>query len=299
MKLLIAVPSARQWANFFSASFAALIVHLAERRIEYSVDFVFGSSLLPAARQKSVETAIKGGFTHILMLDDDMTYETKTFDYLVSRKLPFVAAGYVSKIYGAKPLQVWAKDFKGKPASSIGKTGIEKVREVGLGVALLDLSIFANIPRPWFEVPWIDESKLEQVNPDMPVSSVYAHHMGEDYYLCRLMEHHGIPVFIDHDATRGVGHVGDFVFTEAWAVQQAAMKRLYQAAGKLMAREYLWSWIQENLPSIDSHKGQLPPEYDEIRNCITEISNASKWAAERPECLSPSNDTNAPAAGEE
>lgn len=268
-KLMIAVPSARQHANFFSSSMAGLIQHLNVRQIPYIINHMFGSSLLPAARQKAIEAAIESDCSHLLMLDDDMVFDNAAFDHLItsSHLGGLIAANYTSKGYGARPLTPLAQDKDGKPVSSIGKSGTERIREVGLGFALLDVSVMKNIPKPWFEVPYVDGQFL-----------------GEDYYFCRLLEHHDIPVYIDHDATRHVGHIGDMVFSEVYAEQQRAMGALVRHAAKLIDLETFW---KEVLKDTDT-KASGPPDlrdpvlkasacYDSMRDTIDELKAIEKW----------------------
>jgi hypothetical protein len=266
MKIFVAIPSARQHANFFSANLAGLITHLNQQRIPHVIDFMFGSSLLPAARHRAIENALECNATHILCMDDDMSFNNSVFDTLLLRNVEFVGVNYVSKNYGHRPMQVQTQDMNGAPVSSIGKTGIQRVRDVGMGFVLMKADIFRSIPKPWFEVPWVTEDTGENSTG----STMRSHHLGEDYYLTRLLNHHNVPVYVDHDASRFIGHIGDMIYTEAFAVQQRGLKRLYSAANKLMTQKSLWD-------QIHTAHGKLPPEYDLVRDALDEITAASKW----------------------
>lgn len=261
MKLLVAIPAARQHANYFSASVQQLIAFLHDNSISYAIDNLFGSSLLPAARQQALEVAIEQGFTHVLALDDDMSFTMGAVVSLLSRNLPFVGANYISKAYGHRPLTPQVQDFDGKPVSSIGKTGVEKVRDIGMGFTLIDAGIFKDIPKPWYEVPYVTEKKGMA-----DIKQQEGRFLGEDYYVCRLLEHHGIPVHVDHDATRGVGHIGDYIFTESWAAQQRAYDRLYEQVALLMIENADW-WEDKD----------LPPNYSNIRDELDEIERIRQW----------------------
>lgn len=52
-------------------------------------------SCLPVARQLIVAEAIKGDYTHLLFLDDDMKFSPEAFNSLQSRDVSFIGANYM------------------------------------------------------------------------------------------------------------------------------------------------------------------------------------------------------------
>jgi hypothetical protein len=84
--------------------------------------------------------------------------------------------------------------------SSIGKTGLQEVGWVGLGCCLLKLTDAVRaIKRPHFEVVWLEDTQS---------------YLGEDYMFSEKLRHAGIKLWIDHDVSQQIGHVGDFKYTE-------------------------------------------------------------------------------------
>lgn len=200
--LLIAVCSNRDWKSLFGISLCNLMCTLTRKGVPHTLNALLQTSLLPEARQRSITTAMNGGFTHILMLDDDMCFSPDAVLSLIHKAqaetLPFIAANYITKDMGfnCKPC---AKGLDGHPLSSVGKSGKDFITEIGLGMALIDVEMMKAIPKPWFEVGSIGE-------PDQDL------YLGEDYYFCRLLGHEAVPLLVDHDASQDVGHIGDFVY---------------------------------------------------------------------------------------
>lgn len=201
VRLYIAVPSCRDWKVRFGSSFMGLIhnvmnIGLTDRKLTaIYLNAMAGASILSRARQLALNDAIKGGFTHLLMLDDDMTFPGNTVDRLLQHEKPFVAANYCRKVPG-EPVSI-SFDLNGKSIDSAGKTGLEEVMFVGAGLNLIDLEAIKHISPPHFCVVW-DEQRQD--------------YWGEDMFFCNKLRSEGIPIFIDHDLSQKVGHVGDYEF---------------------------------------------------------------------------------------
>lgn len=143
------------------------------------------------AREKLLHDVTKlWGATHILWLDADMTFAPDTALRLLKHEKHVVAANYVTRVPPSRPTA--RRD--GKCISSIDATGLESVDHVGMGVFLMKTSVVENIPRPRF---WYDS--LTET---------------EDVYFCRLLKVAGHEIWIDHDLSKDVGHVGQFTYRE-------------------------------------------------------------------------------------
>lgn len=177
-------------------SMLRLIPHMAKIGVETEIRPFVGASLLSAARQKALDSAIEEGFSHILYIDDDIAFDTKAVDFLISRDKDFVCANYVTKGEGSRPV---TSGLDGKFIYSHGKTGIEKIYQSGFGFVLIRTAAIKNIPKPYFEVPWVSDQNA---------------FLGEDAYACRLFGHHGIELYVDHDASKYIAHMGPFPFRE-------------------------------------------------------------------------------------
>lgn len=199
INMLVCVPSNRDWKAQFGIRMIDLSAAMFTGQICHGYNFMMNSSLLPASRQKSLQAAQGHGFSHALMIDDDMNFAPQAVISLIEtlgqdRRLSMICANYISKGPGGKPC---VRGLDDKPLRSAGKSGYEEISQAGLGLALLDLSCLKHIDLPWFEVPYLETE-----------------HLGEDYYFCRLLRHNGFKIAVDHTATQYVSHIGDHYFTE-------------------------------------------------------------------------------------
>lgn len=200
LKLFIAIPSNRDHSPHFVASLCALVQNhavngVANRELkDLRVNIKTNCSNIATARCDLVSEAIDGGFSHLLFLDDDMTFPFDMLDHICKYDAPVVAANCTQK---KVPLTFTSIGLDGKRVDSRGKTGYEQVRRTGCAIMLIDLSIFKDLPKPYFNFEWNNEAQRL---------------IGEDYYFCRMLNRHNIPIIIDHDISQHIGHVGSYTY---------------------------------------------------------------------------------------
>jgi len=209
VKLALCIPSNGIWSADFGYCLAQLCVYCSaalffeqEAREVLFVDK--RTSNLPRSRQECLEDALMQDCTHALFIDTDQTFPMDTAHRLLRWKKPVVACNIPLKIHPSYPTaRARGPGPFGMPIYSNGpqnKVGLEKVWRVGAGIMLIDLSIMAKIEKPWFEIRYSDK---------------HAQFVGEDWYFVKKVEDAGFDVFIDHELSRFVGHVGNFQFTHA------------------------------------------------------------------------------------
>jgi hypothetical protein len=200
IKLFIAIQSNRSWAIHFANSLLGLVYRLGKVGIgegfnleEFTIKILGNASCLSMSREANLKEAFDKGYTHILMLDDDMVFPDDTVERLLAHKKPFVACNYMKKGNG-EPI---AQDMEGKLINSAERTGIESVYSVGMGVVLIELDAIRHVGAPHFAVLWDTERKV---------------YWGEDLYFCELVRGSAPPVeiWIDHDLSKIIGHAGDY-----------------------------------------------------------------------------------------
>jgi hypothetical protein len=158
------------------------------------------TSLLPKSRQELVEEARKKQCSYGLFIDTDQTFASDLLHRLMAWKKPVVACNVATKSLPASPTarnrnpNYFGGDMVYTDPES---SGLQQVWRIGTGVMLLDLSIFDKIEKPWFPVRW-QEKDNEWV--------------GEDWNFCEILEAAGVPIFIDHDASQDVGHIGQLIY---------------------------------------------------------------------------------------
>lgn len=143
------------------------------------------------AREKLLHDVTKlWNATHILWLDADMTFPKDAALRLLKHEKEIVAANYATRVAPSRP----TAKRDGKCISSLDATGLEAVDHVGMGVFLMCASVVADIPRPRFWYSTETET--------------------EDVYFCNLLRKAGHDIWIDHDLSKEVGHMGQHTYRE-------------------------------------------------------------------------------------
>lgn len=194
--IYIAIPTVRDWKPEFGVSMIALSHKLGQMaRLGLIKGYYVNNKItsnLPKGRQAMLDDAIAGEFTHILCIDDDTQFDPVCLELMLSRNKAWVAANICKKIMGGG--WIAAYDGGGK-VDSTGKKGIERVGTMGLGFTLIQLDAIRSIPKPHFEFRWIEESQQ---------------YLGEDLYFCLKARQYGVDIWIDHDASNKINHIGSY-----------------------------------------------------------------------------------------
>jgi len=203
-RLVVAIPSGQEWSADFGMALVFMTNYLAAhpeingKVTQLRVHNKRGS-ILPNMRQALVEMALEGGATHLLFLDSDQTFPADLVHRLMGHQKMVVAANIVTKSF---PANFTARKKGNVPVVTTRESkGLEQVWRVGTGVMLLDLRLFRREgmrERPWFTPRWSEET---------------GDYVGEDWAFCERLEAAGVPIFVDHDVSREVGHVGKMEYT--------------------------------------------------------------------------------------
>lgn len=201
--VFIGIPSGTEWKADFGMCLAGLVAAAPKPLkngavIERLRLWNTKGSILSRSRHTLAEKAIEEGCSHILFVDTDMTFPNWTLHQLLSADKDIVAANCVTKCL---PALATARQKSTNPAGELldsrGKSGLEKVWRVGTGIMLIKTSVFAKLPQPWFPITW------EELNND---------YTGEDWNFCKLALEHGLQIWVDHDLSKQIGHIGNFEF---------------------------------------------------------------------------------------
>ncbi len=201
--VFVGIPSGTEWKADFGLCLASMIGSIGRplpggRRIERVQLWNTKGSILSRSRTTLVKQAIETKCSHILFIDTDMTFPTSTLHRLLHWQKPIVAANCVTKGIPANPTARLKSEVPaGKCITSEGKRGLERVWRVGTGVMLIETRVFDKLPQPWFPIVW------------NPLTQDYT---GEDWSFCELAEAHGFDIFVDHDLSPLVGHIGSITY---------------------------------------------------------------------------------------
>ena len=139
-----------------------------------------------------VVDALKTNATHVCFIDEDMGFAPDTLHVLLRKRQPIVGANYPMRV---PPMQFTAlsMDQKTRVHTDGHKDGLEPAYYIGFGFAVIERQVFEKIPKPWF---------LGGYNLTTEKYTT------EDHPFCRKSREAGYTVYVDHDASKRVWHVG-------------------------------------------------------------------------------------------
>lgn len=202
VKLFLSVPSNRHWVGKFGASLAELISYLSADGIKtpgYKLETMFLRALgqasnLSMTRQSFVDEIIKGGYTHWLSLDDDMSFPPDIVDRLIAHGKDVVSVNARLKCNEVAGSLV---GLDGVRLNSVGRTGLQEIRSMGGAIFLARTEAFKDIPKPHFQVLW---------------SAAHQEYISEDVYFATLLRTKGVKLYCDHSSSQFISHIGDFEY---------------------------------------------------------------------------------------
>lgn len=151
-------------------------------------------------RNYCVWQAIKNGCTHILFIDDDMTFPEDTIERLLAHRKEIVGVYSYSRLLPLSPTVAFldeAGEFlpKDKIPFIIRPKELFKCYSIGMGVALIDMKLFDVIDKPWFSWEVHENGKIL---------------VGEDAWLCKQARAKGVDIYCD--PTLPIGHLGEYSY---------------------------------------------------------------------------------------
>ncbi len=239
LNICVACPSTDDVKAEFFMSVAAMTAEFMSKRISgytrqgYSVHNKRGS-ILPQLRHELVRRAQKVGATHILFIDSDQKFPADTLRRLLAHKIPVVACNVATKSFPSNPT---ARQKGDDPHGSLVFTtpgkGLERVWRVGTGIMLIEMYLFSQIEPPWFMLEF---------------NAAEDKYMGEDWWFCRLLEKLGIWVYVDHDLSLEVEHIGTCGYTHEMVMAAERMRQLEEEQQRMVQTSEL---IPELIPQLN------------------------------------------------
>lgn len=173
------------------------------------------NSTISQGREYLLSEGIKAGYPYALWVDDDMALDPSAVRLLLNSIQELqpdsiypraaVACNYVRK--SKYPEWVAVRDGHIVP-SDVPATGVERVDSVGMGLFLLDLGSVRHLAPPNFSIMWDHDAGC---------------YIGEDVAFCRRLRSAGIDIFINHDASRMVRHIGDFAYDHTLRMEKTTL----------------------------------------------------------------------------
>lgn len=155
------------------------------------------SSTIWRSRQQLIDLAMEDGCTHLLFVDCDQTFPAQTLRRMLYHQKAVMACNIAVKQFPSLPTaRKWLNDGPAPIFTTKESKGIERVWRIGTGIMLIDLSIMKSVAEPWFQVS----------------SVVDGTQYGEDWWFCQQVEQAGFDIWIDHELSWEVGHIGPMTY---------------------------------------------------------------------------------------
>lgn len=183
---------------------------------QHSVIFrTITGSMLCGNRHLSIKTAMDLKSTHVLMCDSDMAFPNNALHQLLRWGKPIVGVNYARKVYPHLPtasyfgfnelvVPAYSDNGHGEVDLAPVKEPLAKVGHLGLGLVLIEMSVFETIEEksglPFFKF----QPKFKDDEYDGEV--------GEDVYFFRKARDCGFDVWCDMQLSNECKHCGEVEF---------------------------------------------------------------------------------------
>ena len=179
----------------FCFDLAKLVAHQTKLGDEVLL-FQMPGTLIFHQREKLAKTAIEAGAEAILWIDSDMRFPADTYEVLLSHDVDICGVNATTRVEPIVPtaldLEIVDDSPVFKKVDSKDKEYVEVVSAVGFGVTLTRVSVFKQIPAPWFDILWTDKGGI----------------IGEDVHFCIKAQDFKIKTHVDHVLSKYIKHIG-------------------------------------------------------------------------------------------
>lgn len=216
MKIAVCIPCRDQVETSFAFDLClAVSHHIATTGDEVRLMKSQGT-LICNQRQELAAEALIADADWILYLDSDMRFPKDVIARMLARNVSVVAANYSTRREPIKPTAFKTLGSDGRIFTGPDSTGLEEAFGAGMGVFMVSTAALRDVEFPWFQIGY---------SPDLK------DFFGEDIYFCQGLRAAGHPIWIDHDLSKEVRHIGSFEFSNEHAfILRAAPSAPAQAA---------------------------------------------------------------------
>ncbi len=201
MKVAIGLPSREQMHAATALDLASMVGRFASQGIADLALFNATGTLIVDQRAKLAVRALQTGADWLLWVDSDMRFPPESLEALMAHDLPIVGVNYVTKEHPCSPVAGRIndkKEWKKVPTLETSE-GLEEVTATGFGLMLIKTDVLRKMRPPWFQIGYIQQSMRL---------------LGEDVHFCmHAKEEAGALTMIDHDLSKRVGHIGQYMYT--------------------------------------------------------------------------------------
>lgn len=196
MKIAICVPCRDSVMSGFCFDLAKLVGYHSRTTNDEIIILQMSGTLIFNQRENLADQALAAGAEAILWIDSDMRFPANTLEVMLSRNVDILGVNATTRrepvLPTAMQLNIKEDSHEWQKVESRGMEGIQQVTAVGFGVTLTRADVYANMPKPWFDILWTDKGGI----------------IGEDVHFCIKAQDFGIDTYVDHDLTPLIRHIG-------------------------------------------------------------------------------------------
>jgi hypothetical protein len=137
-------------------------------------------------------------WTHFLSVEDDMVFPPDALHRLARHQVPIVGCNYSTN--KGERQRFTAGNNGSRVITRHDSTGLEEVELLPQGFTLVAREVYETIPRPW-----------------------YTGGYHQDYYFSERARNHGYTLYVDHDLSKQIRHIGPKVYTYEDALRDSEL----------------------------------------------------------------------------
>lgn len=204
MKIGIASPARDMVHTGFAFSAMVMMAHTAAQRPDLALyAYTEPGTMIFNQRIKLADECLKQGVDYVLWLDTDMVFPPDTLLRLLAHGRDIVAANCTTRAGEIVPIASVLTDsgaIRQRIPTTAESSGLEMVDAVGMAVMLTSIGVLRELRALDDPLFWFRYSKAHNL-----VTS-------EDFYFCTNAAKAGFQIWIDHDLSKQVKHIGVFPF---------------------------------------------------------------------------------------
>jgi hypothetical protein len=159
--------------------------------------FTSAGTLIADQRQSLMFEALKVKADYVMWLDTDMRFPKDIVDRMHAHGKDVVAANYSTRRLPCKPVAFADAGCRNLVYTKADSTGLEEVYAIGMGAMLERTEAYKKLGLPFFSIGYSQSAQ---------------DFFGEDVYHCHKLREAGIKVYVDHDVSKEVKHIGMFEY---------------------------------------------------------------------------------------
>ena len=211
--IAVCIPARDEVHTWFAYSLTLADSYLAAKYDYVRTHLIISNgTLIQEQRTDLAKKAMQAGCSWIIYCDSDMRFPKNAFEELLKHKKPIVGANYATRKYPFIQTVTYRSDESDERVYTTPESeGLEEVASTGFGLMAVHRMVFEAMEQPWFFVPY--DTKNNRFD------------CGEDIWFCRRAREAGFPVYIDHDLSKAVYHIGTMDWSHNHAVSLQAVAK--------------------------------------------------------------------------